>query len=64
MAAPFEVTPVEALSDNYMYLIVDTSTRQAMAVDPVDADELVAVAKKLNATVTAVLTTHHHFDHA
>lgn len=59
-----EVTPVDALSDNYMYLIVDLATKQAMAVDPADAEECIAAARQQNATITAVLTTHHHFDHA
>lgn len=59
-----EVIAVEALSDNYMYLLVDTTCKQAMAVDPADADECVAAAQKLGLTITAVLTTHHHFDHA
>ena len=30
---------VEALTDNYMYLIVDTATREAAAIDPADAPE-------------------------
>ena len=29
------VTTVRALSDNYMYLIVDPATKQAAVVDPV-----------------------------
>ncbi|KAL1522652.1 hypothetical protein AB1Y20_017630 [Prymnesium parvum] len=59
-----EVTPVDALSDNYMYIIADLATKEAMAVDPADADECVALARKLGLTITTVLTTHHHFDHA
>jgi len=58
------VEPIEALSDNYMYLIIDNESKQAAAVDPADAEECVAVAKKLGVTITTVLTTHHHFDHA
>ena len=59
-----EVHPVDALSDNYMYIIVDVASKQAMAIDPADADECVAAAKALGVTITTVLTTHHHFDHA
>ena len=59
-----EVHAVEALTDNYMYLIVDTATREAAAIDPADAPEMIAAASKLDARITQVLTTHHHFDHA
>ena len=34
----FSVHPVEALMDNYMYLVVDDNTKRAFAVDPVDAE--------------------------
>lgn len=30
------IIPIEALQDNYMYLIVDESTKECAAVDPVD----------------------------
>ena len=33
MASGFSVTPLDALSDNYMYLIMDKSTMQAAVVD-------------------------------
>lgn len=59
-----EVHVLEALSDNYMYLIVDTVTKQAAAVDPADADICAAAANTLGVSITTVLTTHHHYDHA
>ena len=37
-----EVHPVECLSDNYAYLLVDKATKQAMAVDPADAEDVIA----------------------
>ncbi|KAJ0401956.1 hypothetical protein P43SY_002003 [Pythium insidiosum] len=57
-----EVIPV--LSDNYAYLLIDDSTRVAAAVDPVDADKVVARAQALGVTITTILTTHSHWDHA
>ena len=30
------VVPVEALEDNYMYLLIDDATKEAAAVDPVE----------------------------
>jgi hydroxyacylglutathione hydrolase len=59
-----DVHTLEALSDNYMYLIVCRRTKQAACVDPADAATVVAAAHRLGATLTTVLTTHHHFDHA
>ena len=56
--------PVEALADNYMYLIVDRHSMAAMAVDPVEAGACVEAAARLGASIQYVLTTHHHFDHA
>ena len=59
-----EVHTINALADNYMYLIVDSASKQAACVDPADADAMVEAAAKLGVTITHVLTTHHHFDHA
>ncbi|XP_026468692.1 hydroxyacylglutathione hydrolase, mitochondrial-like isoform X1 [Ctenocephalides felis] len=53
-----------ALKDNYMYLIIDEQTKQAAVVDPVEPDTVLAAVKEEGATLTKVLTTHHHWDHA
>jgi len=58
------VTTVRALSDNYMYLIVDPATKQAAVVDPVEPEKLISAAKAQGATITTVLCTHSHWDHA
>lgn len=34
------VIPIPALSDNYMYLIIDEKTKQAAAVDPVEPEKV------------------------
>ncbi|XP_037670224.1 hydroxyacylglutathione hydrolase, mitochondrial isoform X3 [Choloepus didactylus] len=53
-----------ALTDNYMYLITDESTREAAVVDPVQPQKVVETVKKHGVRLTTVLTTHHHWDHA
>ncbi|GJQ71928.1 hypothetical protein Trydic_g3037 [Trypoxylus dichotomus] len=53
-----------ALSDNYMYLIVDENTKQAAIVDPVEPDTVLEAVKEEGVNLTKVLTTHHHWDHA
>ncbi|EEY59814.1 hydroxyacylglutathione hydrolase [Phytophthora infestans T30-4] len=59
-----QVELVPVLSDNYAYLLIDTATRVAAAVDPVDAAKVYSRAKELRVTVSMILTTHSHWDHA
>lgn len=53
-----------ALADNYMYLLVDESTKEAAIVDPVEPDKVLAAIATHGVNLTTVLTTHHHYDHA
>ncbi|CEG41560.1 hydroxyacylglutathione hydrolase [Plasmopara halstedii] len=57
-----EIIPV--LSDNFAYLLIDTTTHVAAAVDPVDAKKVFMRAKELKVTISMILTTHSHWDHA
>ncbi|XP_042202199.1 hydroxyacylglutathione hydrolase, mitochondrial [Callorhinchus milii] len=57
-----EILP--ALADNYMYLVIDSETKEAAIVDPVEPQKVVDAAKKHGVTLTTILTTHHHWDHA
>ena len=49
-----EVKAVDALSDNYMYLVIDSVSRTALCVDPADADGMVAAAKSVNVHCAAL----------
>ncbi|XP_073492541.1 hydroxyacylglutathione hydrolase, mitochondrial isoform X1 [Aquarana catesbeiana] len=53
-----------ALTDNYMYLLIDEETKEAAIVDPVQPKKVVDAVKKHGVNLTSVLTTHHHWDHA
>jgi len=53
-----------ALDDNYMYLLIDQNTNKAAIVDPVEPEKVVSAVKEEGVTLTTVLTTHHHWDHA
>jgi len=53
-----------ALSDNYMYLLVDDTTNEAAIVDPVEPDTVIKAVAEEGVKLTTVLTTHHHWDHA
>lgn len=59
-----KVYPIRALTDNYMYLLVDPLTRHAAAVDPVNASSMANAVSDHGVDLKAVLTTHHHYDHA
>merc|ERR1712004_391013 len=43
---------------------VDPATKQAAIVDPVDPDSVIAAVEEEGVTLTTLLTTHHHWDHA
>ncbi|KAL5329035.1 hypothetical protein ACEPPN_002544 [Leptodophora sp. 'Broadleaf-Isolate-01'] len=55
-------------SDNYAYLVVDDKSKDAVIIDPANPDEVAPVLKeqissgKIN--LTAIVNTHHHWDHA
>lgn len=58
-----DVIPIPQLSDNYAYLIIDPTTREAGVVDCAEAASVLAEVGKRDVHLRAVLATHHHFDH-
>src|SRR2546427_830834 len=58
-----EIVPVPQLADNYAYLLIDPASREAAVVDCAEAAAILAEAERRGARLTAVLATHHHFDH-
>mmetsp|Transcript_33255 Transcript_33255/g.105281 ORF Transcript_33255/g.105281 Transcript_33255/m.105281 type:complete len:255 (-) Transcript_33255:111-875(-) len=58
------VVVVPVLSDNYAYLLIDDTSKTAATVDPAEAHLVLAAADELGVRIEAVLTTHHHYDHA
>ncbi|XP_058536429.1 hydroxyacylglutathione hydrolase, mitochondrial isoform X1 [Ochotona princeps] len=59
-----KVELLPALTDNYMYLVIDEGTKEAAIVDPVQPQKVLDTVKKHGVKLTTVLTTHHHWDHA
>jgi hydroxyacylglutathione hydrolase len=57
------VVAVPQLSDNYAYLVVDPATGDAAVVDCAEPEPVLAEAERQGVRLTAVLATHHHFDH-
>ncbi len=58
------VRPVRAFTDNYIWLI-DSPKRPGLvvAVDPGDAEPVMAELQRSRCTLAAILLTHHHPDH-
>ncbi|EME30514.1 hydroxyacylglutathione hydrolase [Galdieria sulphuraria] len=58
------VVTIPVLSDNYAYLLIDTTKNVAAAIDPAEPEKVLEVATKERVKLTHVLTTHKHWDHA
>ncbi|XP_062954939.1 hydroxyacylglutathione hydrolase-like protein isoform X1 [Cynocephalus volans] len=59
-----KVKVIPVLVDNYMYLVIEEHTREAVAVDVAVPKRLLEVVAQEGVSLTTVLTTHHHWDHA
>jgi hydroxyacylglutathione hydrolase len=49
--------------DNYAYLLVDETTREAGVVDCAEAEPVLRTAGAEQVRLAAILPTHHHYDH-
>ncbi|XP_010278945.1 PREDICTED: hydroxyacylglutathione hydrolase cytoplasmic [Nelumbo nucifera] len=59
-----KILPVLCLEDNYSYIIIDETSKEAAVVDPVEPEKILRVAAENGVDLKLVLTTHHHWDHA
>lgn len=57
------IWPVEAFSDNYIWILEGSQSNRVTVVDPGDAAPVIAALDERELTVGAVLITHHHGDH-
>ena len=48
---------------NYNYVIGCEDTRQAIAIDPLDADVVLAMAEEQGLSIKLIINTHEHHDH-
>ncbi|XP_055936464.1 hydroxyacylglutathione hydrolase, mitochondrial-like [Argiope bruennichi] len=60
----YRVHIIPALKDNYMYLLTDKFLNFGIAIDPVEPKKILDTLAAEGAELKAVITTHHHFDHA
>lgn len=57
----YQITPIKAFTDNYIWALHNDS--HAVIVDPGDAEPVLAFLTEHNLTLSAILITHHHWDH-
>jgi hydroxyacylglutathione hydrolase len=55
--------PVPAFSDNYIWLITDPPSPEAVVVDPGESSLALQILEKRRLQLAAILLTHHHGDH-
>jgi len=59
-----QIERIPTFSDNYTYLVICSETNEAAIVDAPEAPPVFARVEELGVTVTKILSTHHHPDHA
>jgi len=59
----FEVTPIPAFNDNYIWAITTSGSNQIAVVDPGDATPVEQYLADNALQLAAILVTHHHHDH-
>lgn len=57
------VTPILAFTDNYIWLLSKAKKNACVIIDPGDAKPVLEALQKTNKTLSAILITHHHWDH-
>ncbi|KAE9444980.1 hypothetical protein C3L33_23123, partial [Rhododendron williamsianum] len=55
---------LQIVNETVGFRIIDEATKEGAAVDPVEPDKVLGVAKENGVELKSVLTTHHHWDHA
>ena len=58
-----KVVAVPQLMDNYAYLVIDEKTGKAGIVDCAEAEPVLQAVAREQVTLSAILPTHHHYDH-
>ncbi len=58
-----QVIRLEALSDNYIFLLHDEQKNIAAVVDPAEAKPVLEKLAELKVQLVAIFNTHHHHDH-
>ncbi|WP_447955639.1 hydroxyacylglutathione hydrolase [Vreelandella sp. EE7] len=57
------VTPIPALSDNYIWLLRQDTSQNVCVVDPGEAAPVIELLEREGLSLATILITHHHHDH-
>lgn len=60
---PVEIACVPALADNYVWLMHDPASGETVAIDPAEAEPVLAAAAARGWRITQIWNTHWHGDH-
>ena len=55
------IEPIKAFSDNYIWLV--TTNEGSIVIDPGESKNILDLLKNKQMNLSAILITHHHFDH-
>ena len=58
-----QIAPVPCFRDNYSYLVWNEGGREAVVVDPGEAEPVLGALQARHLELAGVLATHHHSDH-
>ena len=58
-----EISIINALSDNYVYLLRNEHKKLTSVIDPGEADPVIKFLKNKNWHLDEIINTHHHHDH-
>ena len=58
-----KIVPVPCLSDNYAYLVLDSSEASAAVVDPSETEPVLDALATAGVELAEIWLTHHHWDH-
>lgn len=59
----FNITPISAFNDNYIWALTTPESNEIAVVDPGDADKVNRYLEENGLQLSAILITHHHNDH-
>lgn len=54
---------IKVLHDNYIWLVADMSSGEAVVIDPAQSHEVNTILEQRDLKLTAIFNTHHHGDH-
>ncbi|UTW45647.1 hydroxyacylglutathione hydrolase [bacterium SCSIO 12696] len=59
----FDIQPISAFDDNYIWVIKPDNSNKVAVVDPGDAQPVLNYLQAKQLELTAIFITHHHWDH-